>query len=230
MSLWQGDGLVVTWLMGGVYIESGGDGLLLDVPPGSSRLMSPTQLGRLRAVALSGGRMQSIGGMVGLLCQLEPGRSQDAALSLWFALGHERGPMLAETWVRGWGRYPVTLDAEAPGAEFDVGAMAVKTVSYAAGEPRWGDEPTVESRQAVGFRVTVAGQTIAYAPAAARPQAVQRLVRGADLAIVEVGAVPWPRSDRQWRLTLADAVQATADVQNTWIVGDDGHFVGGEGS
>ncbi len=228
MSRWQRDGLVVQWIDGGLHLSAGGDGLLLDTPVHAATQLDAAALGGLRTVALSSGRAHSVRGLVALLCAMEPHRSPTVPLRLRFLAGEERGPMLAEAWTRGWGRYAVSIDVEQPGAVFDVGAMTVRTFALAGGEPYWGPRPGVDRITTLGFRVNVGDTVVAYAPAAAPTNAVRRLLDGAALAVVEVGAAPWPRSAHRWRLNLSEALMASSTAQDVWVVTDEGQFAGDE--
>lgn len=223
---WERDGLVVEWLGGAVWIEVAGSGVLLDVPPGAVERLGD-RLPRLRSVGLTSGRVRAVGGLVPLLVELSRWRTGEVPLALRFPLGEERGAMLAETWVRGWpDLYPLTLDAEVPGSTFDAGDAVVTTVPLRAGEPRWRDG-TVQPVTAVALRVEVAGRRVSWVPAAAPDGALRRAVAGADLAVVEVGRVAWPRADTPWRPTVEDAVALRDVVGELWVVGDDGRLVGG---
>lgn len=216
------------WCGGAVYLRHGTDGLLLDAPPGISDALDPQQLGQLRAVVLTSGRVRAVGGLVPLLVALERYRDADAALELWVLLGEERGAMLAETWVRGWpDRYPLTVDAAAPGAELDIAGFRVQTLELPSGEPRFRAQEVVRQR-ATAVRVASAGSVVAWVPGAAPGRAVERACADADLAVIEVGVVPWPRTERRWRLTAADALAAAPDQAELWVVGDDGRFAGAE--
>lgn len=220
-------GLSASWLDGAVYVEYGGAGLLLDAPPGIVDRLGD-RLPNLQSVLLTSGRIGAVGGLVPLLVALERWRVRDVPLSLRFLLGEERGATLAETWVRCWpDAYPLTLDAEVPGTTFDVGALTVSTVALRAAEPRWRlgrAEPVV----AVAVRVVAPGASLAWVPGAAPDRAVKRACAGVDLAVIEVGAVPWPPTAGRWRMSVADALEAGGDAGALWVVGDDGRLGPGE--
>lgn len=223
---WERDGLVVEWLGGALWIELACAGMLLDVPPGAVERLGD-RLPRLRSVALTSGRVRAVGGLVPLLVELGRWRVGDVPLALRFPLGEERGAMLAETWVRGWpDLYPLTLDAEVPGSTFDAGDAVVTTVPLRAGEPRWRDG-SVQPVTAVAHRIDVAGRRVVWIPAAAPDGALRRAAAGADLAVIEVGSVPWPRTDARWRPGMEDAMALRDAVGELWVVGDDGRLAGG---
>lgn len=229
MSRWTRGELEVRWLSGGVWLQLGDDALLLDAPPGCEVGLSQVDRGALRAVALSSGHVRAVGGLVGLLCALEPARRADLPLELHTLWGEERGPMLAEAWVRGWTeRYPITLDVDSPGAAFEVGPFHVEPLAVPRGEPRWLPEATVESVLAQAFRVDVDGVRVAYLPGCGPGTSAARVLDGVDLAIVEVGVVPWPRTERRWRLSSLDAATLIPEGTDAWLVGDDGRMLGAE--
>jgi hypothetical protein len=218
----QRDGIVAASLGTGLVLECDGEALLLDVPEGSAaRLAALGVLPRIRAIAFSGGRVQSVGGLVPVLCAMAPGRG-DTPLPVWSVLGEERGGLLADAWFRGWGGFPLAMDGEAPGTAFEAGPFRVVTSAIRRGEPgRWG----ILSVPAVGFRVAAGGVEVAFVPGAGPGSAVERLVRGADLAVVEVGVTPWPPSPEPWRLTADAAIHAAQGARELWLVGDDGEEV-----
>lgn len=221
------EGVLVEWLEGGLYVEHDGVGLLVDAPAGLVD-RAGARLGRVQALALTSGRIRAVGGLVPLLVEMARVRTTDVPLSIRFPLGEERGAMLAETWVRGWpDLYPLTLDAELPGATFEVGAMSVRTLAIRAGEPRWRDG-TVHGLEAVAVRIETPGPSVAWVPGAAPSQAVARACANVDLAVVEVGVVPFPPTPHPWRLTVDDAVRLGRGAGALWIVGDDGRMGVGE--
>lgn len=216
--IWQRDGVEVQVLGGGLYIEQGGYGLLLDAPVG----VAVPRPGALGTIALSGGRIGSVGGLVPLLCALEPHRAQDVPLTLVGPLGDDRGARLATAWAEGWpGRYPVRHDGLTPGQTFDAGPLLVDTVEIVRGEPRWRPEPAVERVAALAFRVHTRTGLIAFVPGAAPGKAVERAVAEAALAVVEVGTEPWPKSERRWRLSPAEALALPVPGE-LWVVDEHG--------
>ena len=210
----------VRWVGGGLWLRHGSDGLLIDAPPGVEARLG-AELPRLRALLLTGGRMQSVGGLVPLLDALVPHR-RGAALAVHTLLGEERGVALAETWARAWSSpYPLTLDAERPGGTVDVGPFAVELVPMKAGEPDWAKD-AVRARPQVAVRIEVDGRRVAFGPGAAPGTAAARLFADADLAVVEVGVTPWPASPSRWRFSAAEAAVVAAGAAQVWLVGDDG--------
>jgi hypothetical protein len=217
----------VRWLGGGLYLEHAGDGFVLDTPPGVVAALGDDALGRIRAIVLTGGRIRTVGGLLELLCALAPHR-RGAPLELRGPLGEERGPALAETWVRGWGSpYPLTIDAERPGAVLSVGPMEVELHEVRAGEPDWADE-TVVRRMQVALRVRTPDATVAWVPGAAPGRTVAQVCDGVDLAVVEIGSEPWPRTDHPWRMSPGEAIRAGQLARQLWMVQDDGTWPGAE--
>lgn len=219
---WSADGVEVQALGGALWIEEAGYGLLIEAPVGVA-VPAP---GRLGTIALSGGRIGSVGGLVPLLCALEPHRAPEVPLSIVGPLGDERGARLAAAWGQGWpGRYPVRLDALAPGQPFDAGPMQVETVEVLRGEPRWRPEEGIERVSAMAFRVQTAAGIIAFVPGAAPTKAVTRAVTEAVLAVVEVGTEPWPTDERRWRMSAAEA--AALPASELWVLDERGRLAGG---
>lgn len=226
--VWQKNGLVAHGFAGGLYLEHAGEGLLLDAPYGAAAALDEVGgLPRLRAIALSGGRILSVGGLPTLLCALEPHRT--SPLSIWAPMGEERPALLADAWSRGWpDRYPLVIDTEAPGGELAVGAFELRTFAIRRGDPRW-RPPRIDVVVGVAFRVTAGGATVAWVAGAGPGGVVSHVCRGADLAVVEAGVLPWPPSDVPWRLSVDQAVHAASEAGEVWIVGDDGRpVVGGQ--
>ena len=214
----------VWWLGGGLYVEAYGNGVLVDTPEGvAARLEELGASPRLRAVLLTSGRPLSVGGLVPLLCSLERHRDRESPLSVLHSLVEERAALLAGAWVRGWpGSYPLHLDGFTPGDRAELGALSVRTRAVRHGEPRWGEAPAVAQRPALAVRLELADHAIAFVPGAAPGSGVERLCDGADLAVVEVGRAPRPRTDRAWRRTAGQATEAAGGAKAVWLVGDDG--------
>jgi hypothetical protein len=219
----------VVWHGGGLEVAVGNDALLVDVPAGIERALGD-RLGRLRAIVLTGGSPRAVGGLVPLLCALEPWRDPEAELPVHVPIGEDRGAALADAWVRHWpDRFPVTVDAERPGITFDAGPFEVTTFEVRAGEPRW-RTGTVEPRVAVAVRVRTEDLVVVLVPAAAPSTVIERACRDADIAVIEVATVSWPTTAERWRPTAEEALRlgAGAGAKEVWLVGDDGSWVGGD--
>jgi hypothetical protein len=127
--------------------------------------------------------------------------------------------------MRGWpGRYPILLDAIQPGTAVDEGPMQIQTFALRAAEPLWrsGAQPVM----AIGVRVHIADTTVVWVPGTAPCRAVTRATRDADLAILEIGVTPWPRTTERHRMSLTDALQIS-EARALWVVGDDGRMATG---
>ena len=223
MSEWRHGDVTVRWVDGGLYVESGGVGLVIDAPAGIAPRLGD-RVRRVGGVVLTGDPIRSVGGLVPLLAALEPHRLSDVPLPLHFPLGAERGAMLAESWVRGWsGRFPITLDGEAVGTTFGQGRFQLTSIGLRSGEPVW-REQRVEPILCVALRIEVDGVTIVWVPSAAPDRRVARACSEADLAIVEVGVIPWPSTPDRWRLSVSEAVALAEGARMVWVVGDDGHL------
>lgn len=217
----------VRFLGGGVLITHGRDGVLFEAPPGiSETLVAGGLLSRVHGVALSGGRMRAIGGLLPLLGALEPHRT-DVPLPLWFPLHEERVGSVADLWTRGWpGRYDLLVDGLLPGDPFETAIGEVETIPLRRGEARWRPEPRIEGTIGVGWRIRTPDLRVAIGLGTGPTTALRRLCRDVDLAILEVGQAPWPSSSTPWRLTLTDAVTAGDGARVLWLVGDDGRITG----
>lgn len=161
---------VTVRLVGGLWIQTGADALLIDPGPAASGLGS--ELAALRAVLLTSGRMSAVGALPSVLEAAAAWR--EVELSVHHLLGEERASYLVEAWQRGWpDRYPVSLDARPPGDRFDLGAFAVTTRRVGRGDPVVG--------------VSLRGPLkIAWVPAADPDAPVAAVCRGADLAVIQV--------------------------------------------
>lgn len=216
----------VRWLRGGLLVRHGPDAYVVDAPPGVGAWLGE-DAAAVRAVVLGGGRMASVGGLLELLDVLAPHRGA-TPLDLRVLLGEERGATIAETWVRAWGApYPVTIDAERIGGRLELGSLEVELLPVRAGEPDW-RHGTVRSRPQAAMRIHTPDAVIAWVAGAAPSAAVDRACAEADLAVVEIGVVPWPASEHAWRLTAQEAVRRAASARSLWVVGDDGGWPGAE--
>ncbi len=213
----------VRWTGGGLALLTEGSCMLLDAPTGVVEALGP-DLPLVHSVVLTGDRARALTGLLPLLAALEPHRGPDLPLELRFPLGAERGAMLAEAWVRGWpDRYPVALDAEPPGSIVDVGPFAIQTLPLRTGEPHWRAQ-TVEPTVGIGVRVELDGAVLAWVPGAAPDRHIGKLVRGANLAVIEIGTAAWPRTEGRWRLSEREALDACEGVGAVWLPGDDGQL------
>jgi len=223
--MFRKDGVTVWWVGAGLYVEADGQGLLLDAPVSAvSALAALGALPRLSSILLTSGRARSVGGLVPLLCALEPHRT-DAPLTVRSCLGEERGEGLAGAWMAAWpGRYPLLVDGFLPGEPFEAGPFDGDTLPVRHGEPVWGHEPGVTAAIGVAVRVRAGGVTIAWVPGAGPDPAIRAACRDVDLAVIEIGVEPWPAADGAWRLSIEDALADAALAAEVWIVGDDGQF------
>ena len=220
--------LHVRWLTGGLYVGFSGDGLLLDASEGMAvRLQAHDLLPRVRGVLLTGGRIDAVAGLLPLLCAMEACWSGSDPLALCFPLGDERGALIADSWVRGWGqRFPVALDGQRPGTSWDMGSFSVKTVAVRQGELVYeasAQQPSIVGRQGVAYRVQTPGGSVAFVPSTGGPMnSLKRLCEGVDLAIIEVGGKPWPSAPKPWRLSFVQAVSIGSTARELWVVDDTG--------
>lgn len=210
----------VCWHEGAIVVSRGAEALLLDCPSGAAEnIGSPLEI--LVAIALSSGRIEAIGGLPSLLCALQQHRGPAQALPIHFCLGEERAPTLASAWSQAFsGGFPLSFDAEIPGARFAEGEFVVSTCSVVHGEPNWSAK-TVERNVGLAMRIDTPEMSLAWVPGAKATPALQQWCSGRDLAIIEVGVRPWPLTKQRWRMTTAEACSIGAGAGEIWLVGDD---------
>ena len=224
---WRNADVAVHWCDGALYLEAQGVGVVVNAPSGVEKCLA-SALPRVQAVVLPSGHTRAVSGLIGLFAALEPHRLEAIPLALHVLLGDERGAQLGDAWAKAWPRrFPITLDAGAPEVPLDIGPFYVENFSVRSGEPHWrsGD---VETVSAVALRIQVGNTTVAWVPSTAPGTRVQRAIRGADLAVVEVGRTPWPRTPQRWRMSFAEALSLHDGQGELWVVGDDGQFGPGE--
>jgi hypothetical protein len=223
--------LYVRWLAGGLYIDSSGDALLLDVSEGmAARLHADGLLARVRGILLTGGRIHAVAGLLPLLCAMESCWSGGEPLVLCFPLGDERGALIADSWVRGWGqRFPVVLDGQQPGVSWEMGDFSISTLAVRQGELVYessSHKPSIVGHQGVAYRVQTPAGSVAFVPSTGGPvNALARLCDGVDLAVIEVGAKPWPSAREPWRLSFVQAVSVGSTARELWVVDDTGRVL-----
>lgn len=197
------NGVTVRWV-GGLWVAWGADALLLDAGPASVALGA--DLAALRALVLTNGRMAAIGGLPALLEAAAAWR--EAELPVHHVLGEERASFLVEAWQRGWpDRYDVSIDARHPGERFDVGPFQLTSRRVGHAEP--------------AIALTLRGPLqITYVPLAEDDTPIGPLVRGADLAVVQVAT----RVDRRGPplLRAEQAIAAAEHVALLWLIDEDG--------
>ncbi|MFK7926820.1 MAG: hypothetical protein AB8H79_01435 [Myxococcota bacterium] len=225
MTTWTRGETRVSWHAGAVLIESSGHGVLFDAPEGTAAELSDTQLGRIDAICLSSGVLRDLAGIMTVLERRS--RRTERPATVVFPLGEERPSAVLGAWSSGWADVAsVVQDAVHPGASMVLGACQLQIVAIGRGEPRYGASASVQPTVGLGWRVQTSDARIAIGRLPVPDGAVERLVRGVDLAIIEVGVEDWPSSDRRWRLRPDEAsrIVGSADL---WIVGDDGRFGAG---
>lgn len=229
----------VTWVDGTLVIavDQGSPGEIAGQAPRSDVLLVDAQappaalerwLSSVRAVALTSGRSPIVSGLLPLLCALEPWRAEDALLALHLPSLDERGAAIADVWSRYWPEsYPLGVDSERPGTAFEAGPVEVTTRSLITGELR---RSGVQPMGAAGMILRTADLSVALVRGAAPLPSLQRWLSAEpiDLAIVEVGVLPWPRTDRPLRLRLDEAASLASKAGELWLVGDDGKLVSGQ--
>lgn len=210
----------IHWIGGGLLVHHAGRSLLLDAPVNaaeSCRRALPT----LDTVVLSSGRMHSVRGLLALL---EARSTQHPGpLTVLSSASDERVPAIVEVWTRGWPeRGQVQLDGLLPGDAIELDDLRLALLPLTRGEvgPRG-----VHAAPGCAVRLTTPDTSLVWLPAAGPGPVARRLCTGADLAVVEIGLQPWPSSERRWRLTTQEAIDAAQGAGELWMVGDDGRFV-----
>ena len=223
--VFQNSEVEVRWCAGGLFVRGGESGLLLDCPVGVEHYLGD-RAAELDAVLLTSGRIQAVGGIIGLLEAVNRYKRKDRPLTIYSCVGEERGPALVACWVRDWpSDVEIRLDTSVPGRDIHLGEFEIHTESVPHGEPAWAHE-RVNSRVGVAVRLEVGATAIAWVPGAAPHPIVGRLCRGASLAVVEVAGLSWPRADKVWRLSEEKGREAGGGAQELWLVNDAGERVG----
>jgi hypothetical protein len=214
----------VHWCGGGVLVRGTETSLLLDCPVGVEHYLGELA-GELDAVVLTSGRIQAIGGLIGLLESVSRHKRR-GELTIYSGLGDEKGPALVDCWTRDWrSAIDIHLDLSTPGRVLPIGGASVRTESVPHSEPLWCEERVV-STFGNALRVQIGATSIAWVPGAGRHPIIGRLCQGANLAIIEIAGVPWPAGGAGCRLTREEALRVGAMADAVWLVTDAGERVG----
>ncbi|MFT6158339.1 MAG: hypothetical protein ACJAZO_002537 [Myxococcota bacterium] len=223
MMQWQRGDTTVRWIQGGLWVQHQHVGLVVDAPLGCCDALQD-KLPIVQTIALTSGRIASLRGLLALLEGVSSARRHPLGLTVLGPMADERAPALVDAWSRGWrNRCPVQIDGIAPGDGAECGPMTVQLAPVRHAEPNGQFPLGIDDAHGCAAIITTPDARIVWVPGAAPSNAVRRCCRGADLAVVEVGVTPWPDDTTQWRLTLQDALAASDDVGELWVVGDDGH-------
>jgi hypothetical protein len=226
MSLLHRDGTHAAWHGGALTLDHDGQVMLIDAPEGVVHGLPDALLARLGVIVVSSGILRDHAGLLPLL--EARARHGTGPITVVFPLGEERVSAVVEAWQRGWpDRLDLFQDAVHPGAVLELDAFTLRAVAVGRGEPRWFPTPRVEPVIALGWQVQCGGLRIALVRGAIPDASIEHVVRGADLAIVEFGIRPWPRSDQRWRLRPDEAARVATGAVEVWLVGDDGQLIGG---
>lgn len=205
------------WVNGGLYVGNPEAGVLFDAPDGAGRALAAAGLDP-DVVAFSGGRVASVCGFAGVVAAAIA-RGRTRPLRVWSVVGEERASRLVDA-VSAWDLpFPLIVDAEPPGATIAVGPLEVEVVALRRGEVRGNDVVPVP---AVGFRVR-GPLDVAFVPGLGPGS--RALCDGAELAVVEVGVVPWPANPERWRFSVDEAITAARRARQLVLVGDDGALI-----
>ena len=225
MSDWTRDNTHVHWVQGGLLVQFGSVVLAIDAPMGIADRITP-HLGHVQGIVLSSGRMASVRGLLALMEATS--RARTTPFTVIGPAMDERIPAIVEVWTRGWqNRVPIHIDALPTNEPAFFGEIQVRLQSVAHGEPNGQHPEGIERVPGCAVQIQTPDTQIVWVPGAAPNPSVRRAIRGADLAIVEVGVVPWPQTEQRWRLTLTEALEAAQDAETVWVVGDDGQRISG---
>lgn len=213
----------VRWIHGGLWVQCQHVGLVIDAPLGCRDALK-SELPIIQTIALTSGRMSSLRGLLALLEGVSSARRHPLGLTVLGPMADERAPALVDAWSRSWrDRCPVHIDGIGPGDETQCGPMTIQLNPVRHAELNGQFPLGVDSAHGCAAIITTPDVRIAWVPGAAPSSAVRRACRGTDLAVVEIGVTPWPETPQaQWRLTLQDALQASPEAGELWVVGDDG--------
>jgi hypothetical protein len=218
---WKGAGFAVQWLGHALVVHSRRTRLVID--PGPSAITPPVD--HLDAVILTSGRMHAIGGLLPLLGALAGART-NRALTVVHPLGDDRAPAVTAAWQHGWSDdLELVLDAVVPGQPIDVGDLEIQTFALRCGEPAWSEANAVRNLTGMGLEIRRGDARVVWVPSTVAGAQIHKRCTGAALAVLQVGAIPWPKSERPWRMTVDQAVAAAAGAEVVWLVGDDGEPV-----
>lgn len=211
----------VRWIGGALWMSAGYGGLLIDAPAGVHEALDREGLlPSLQAVLVSSARTRPISGLLPLWDAL--GINQRRTLRVLHVLGDERTPLLAQAWAQGWPEgIRLDLDGMAPGTCFDVAGIDVELVPLRIGEPVSGGTGG-QGVAGCGLRLHTGARTISWLPCSRPGTAAARLCSGVDLAVIEIAATRWPKTEVPWRMSRNDALQAAMGASASWLVGDDG--------
>lgn len=165
MAEWRQDGCGVSQAGAATRITVNGRSWLIDAPTGSAELVRGMNL---QGVVFTSGRLERVAGLLAVM-------NEHPQLDLWVPLADDRAALVGELAQQAWGCSP-TLDALTAGQPFAMGsgegtlnALTSDTVS-------------------MGVRLVFGGIVVAYVARCALDGAAKRLVRGADLVVLEPGA------------------------------------------
>ena len=111
-----------------------------------------------------------------------------------------------------------------------MGDFSIKSVAVRQGELVYEQAspqvPTIAGRQGVAYRVETPAGCVAFVPSSGGPiNTLLRLCQDVDLAVVEIGAKPWPSAREPWRLSFVQAVTLGSSARELWVVDDKGEVL-----
>jgi hypothetical protein len=165
MAEWRREGCVVAQAGAATRITVDGLSWLIDAPVGSADLVRGANL---QGIVFTSGRLDRVAGLLAVM----EGHPQ---LDLWVPLADDRAALVGELAQQAWGCAP-TLDAFTAGQGFAVGA----------GEGTL--NALTSDTVSMGVRLVFEGIVVAYVARGTLDGAAKRLVRGADVVVLEPGA------------------------------------------
>lgn len=177
MARWSKGEVVIHQEHGATVVELAGHAVLIDAPPTAVGLASGTAL---VGVVFTSGRLERISGLLEVM-------REHADLELWLPLADDRAALVGELARSAWD-CSVTLDALTPGMEVPVAAGSLSVHGLF----------TSDDAVALGVRLQLGPVVVAYVPKCRVDGAARRLVRGADVVVIEPGFL-----DTQASLVLA---------------------------
>ncbi|TVQ87403.1 MAG: hypothetical protein EA397_18995 [Deltaproteobacteria bacterium] len=212
-------------LRGGLLLRASGRWVLIDAGQGLSISLRDEIAQKLHAVLISSGSMSSIGGLFPLLHRRAMAPEPTLIAS---PLTTERPAYLLEAWQRGWPEAPpLILDAIHPGGRLEIGEVTFEAVGLEAGEIEPGSPPQLTSAPCLGWSIRGAHHRVAVARRGAPSRSLDRLLAGADLAIIGIDRTPWPPSARPLRLSPEHAARYETSAKELWILEESGEPYGG---
>lgn len=210
----------LTILPGGVLLRLDGRWVLIDAGAGVDRALPDDPATHLHALLLSSGSMSDLAGLIPLLARRSLG---SAPLLVCTPLATDRPGLLIEAWQRGWPDHlELILDGVYPGAEIEIGRAKLRAVGLERPEDHPGAPGPKASAPCLGWSATCGRHRIAIARAGAPGRNLDRLIVGADAAVLG-SASPQPTlKGRPLALRREQAERYRESVKTLILLDSDG--------